>query len=264
MLASELKLAVYLDEAGDDLDSACSALKTHNLNYAVLRRVWTRHICDATDDECQTVRKTLTNSGISPVAISTDTGKVPVGMLARINNNRLFDLAQYFSVSQIKFAIGIKPAPAELTPIHDWMNTVTDGCLKRNITPLFEVSDESAVHTAPDVAALLAKHRRWKLLYDPVQLILKQNQDPFVRYWALLKQFVGAIDVRDFKIGRGYKPVGFGDAKIGLTLKDAITSSFKGWYYLEPGLGRRHGDAVTRQGTFNLAVAALNVLLSSV
>ncbi len=125
---------------------------------------------------------------------------------------------------------------------------------------LYEVCDTSAIRDTASVAKLLANNRRWKLLYDPTSLIMKQNQDPFMRYWTLLKNFTGAIDLRDFKIGYGIKPVGYGDAKIKLTIDDCISIGYKGWFFLEPSLGRRHGSAVTKAETFALAYQALENL----
>lgn len=111
---------------------------------------------------------------------------------------------------------------------------------------------------------MLTKHRRWKLLYDPAQLLMHQNQDPFTRYWTLLKNFIEAVDIRDYKMGYGNRPAGFGDGRLNLTLKDAIATGFKGWYYLEPSLGRRYGNAVSRSQTLHMAIEALDMLLSPI
>jgi hypothetical protein len=120
-----------------------------------------------------------------------------------------------------------------------------------------------AHHTQPaQVATLLSRFRRWRLLYDPVQLIIRQNQDPFLRYWTLLKSFTAAIDIRDFKIGYGFKPAGFGDAKISQTIQDVLKSDYKGWCFLEPSLGRRFGSATSKAETFKMALEALGVLMT--
>ena len=94
------------------------------------------------------------------------------------------------------------------------MDNIKHIAISYNVVPLLEVTSDSYYSSSSDVAVLLSKHLKWRLLYDPVQLIMKRAQDPFVRFWTLLKNRVAAIDVRDHKIGRGFKPVGFGDSKI--------------------------------------------------
>jgi len=259
----KLKLAVYLDEAGDDIVSACAALKDLDIHYAVLRNAWVGHISDVDDRVYQQIRSELIRNNISIVAIISDIGKVPVNQLATIDNakiTRIFNIASYFGVSHIRFHIGTQ-STENVGAIYKWMQLITDKCLETNIVPLLEITGESSIISPIEIAPLLSKFKRWKLLYDPVQLILRQNQDPFVRYWALLKSFVGAIDIRDYKIGYGFKPVDFGDAKIGLTLRDAINSHFDGWYYLEPSLGRKHGNATSKRDTLRMALEALEKTL---
>lgn len=266
MPTKDLKFAAYLDEAGEDAASSCAVLKAHDIHYAALRHVWAGNICDVDDATCQQVRSLLTKNDISVVAIMSDVGKVPVNQLASIppaKLARVFNIASYFGASHIRFHIGTKSSEPIGNAVNSWMQLITDKCLEANVTPLFELTGESCVFHPTEVAAVMMKFRRWKLLYDPVQLILRQNQDPFTRYWTLLKNLAGAIDVRDYKVGHGFKPVGFGDARIGLTLKDAIATGFQGWYYLEPSLGRRHGGAVSKGETFHMAMEALDVLLSS-
>jgi hypothetical protein len=176
--------------------------------------------------------------------------------------NRVFDVAAYFQAASVRIFAGTRTKEGADEPIRDWMQMITERCLASNLMPLYETTAESHLSQPAEVATLLSRYRRWRLLYDPVQLILKQNQDPFSRYWTLLKGFAAAMDVRDFKIGHGFKPAGFGDARIAQTLQDALQSGFQGWYFLEPSLGRRFGSAMTKRDTFKLALEALDVLVA--
>ncbi len=259
-----LKLAAYIDEAGDDLNSACASFVQHNIHYAVLRNVWAGNICEASDSICQRLKETLNKNNISPIAIISDLGKIEISQLPKISKekiDRVFNIASYFKVSYVRICVGMSSKTQQGTSsvIGDWIQTITDKCLDGSLVPLLEITPESYLYQPVDIVSMLAKHRRWKLLYDPVQLIIRQNQDPFAKYWTLLKNYCAAIDVRDFKIGHGYKPAGFGDAKIQLTLSDA-QKDFNGWYFLEPSLGRRFGNVLTKQGTFKLAIEALETL----
>lgn len=142
------------------------------------------------------------------------------------------------------------------------MQKITDRCMSSSVTPVLEITNETLIDGPVGIAQLLANHRRWKLLYDPAQFVTHQKQEPFSRYWTLLKSFVAAVDVRDYKVGIGFKPAGFGDSQIALTIKDIISTKHPSWLFLEPSLGRKHGSAVTRQDTFTMAMEALEIIVT--
>jgi hypothetical protein len=264
-ITDKLKLAAYLDEAGEDPISACSVLNKAGISYVVLRYAWSGNVCDVSDQACQRLKQALSDNNLSVVTVISDLGKVEPKLLSHIPQeqiDRVFNVVSYFKAGSVRVLTGTRTREPSDDSIRQWMQLITDRCLQANIVPLMEITEDAAIFQASDVAQWLAKFRRWRLLYDPVQLIIRQNQDPFLRYWTLLKSFAAAIDLRDFKIGHGYKPPGFGDAKVKLTLDDTIKSNFKGWYFIEPSLGRRFGGATTKQETFNMALEALEVLLA--
>lgn len=264
MAIDQIKLAVYLDEVDDDPAVACKNLAAKGLHYVVLRNAWKGNVCDATDASCQRLKKLLNDNNLSVVTIASDLGKADhLGAVPKSQVDRLFNLAAYFQAANIRVHLGNKlRSEPDKAAIKDWMTMITDRCLAATLTPLYEVGDDAAIRDPVAIAELFASFRRWKLLYDPVQLILRHKQDPFQRYWTLLKSFVAAVDLRDYKIGHGFKPVGFGDAKVRLTVAEGLSGQFRGWYYLEPSLGRKYASAVTRWETFQLAFEALENLVA--
>lgn len=257
------KLAAYLDEAGDEPAAACRTLVKHHIHYVVLRTAWTGEICNLTDQACKQLRQLLTEHNLSAITLITQLGNVDQDQLLRQPRehlDRAFNIASYFQAGFIGVHLGIHRKVPNDSVINSWAQLITERCLAANLTPLYEMTETAALREPALVAKFLQANRRWRLLYDPVQLIIRRNQDPFTRFWTLLKNQTAAIDIRDFKIGIGYKPVGFGDAKMALTLADL---AYKGWYYLEPALGRRYGPALTKAETFALAVDALeNILIN--
>ena len=251
------KIAAYLEEASDDPISSCDILKENGIHYAVLRHVWSDNICDVSDAGCGRLKKILDAKGVTPIALATRIGEVPADTLVTQNPDRAFNIAQYFKVQHIRFQIGLKTTKHAYTEIDEWLARIAKLSILYNVVPIFEVTNDSYAVKPTELVSILTKHKRWKLLYDPVQFILKQNQDPFVRYWTLLKQFVAAIDIRDMKIGRGFKPPGFGDSKILQTVDDAMNSGYRGWFFFEPSLGKKHGVALTKGDTFKLAFQVL-------
>lgn len=267
MPLDKLKLAAYLDEAGEDPASACRTLAEHKFNYVVLRHAWGGNICDVNDKTCAALRKCLTEHRLSVVALVSDLGKVDTAQLNRTpaeKIDRLFNLAAYFQAGMVRVHAGTRTKNTDEGAVSAWMQTITDRCLSSSVVPLYEIVDESVVREPAEVAKALSTFRRWRLLYDPVQLIIKQNQNPFSRYWTLLRSFTAAVDLRDFKIGHGYKPAGFGDARMRLTVEEGLKGNYKGWYFFEPSLGRRFGSAVTKADTFKLALEALENIAASV
>lgn len=266
MPLENIKLAAYLDEAEDDPILACKVIASHKLNYVVLRTAWGHNICQANDQACGKLKKSLQDNNLSVVAIASDLGYTSHEKLLETPTDkidRLFNLAAYFQVGMVRIGCGTGKRTNAKSAIVDWCKLISAKCLHANLVPLFEISDDSTIRNPVELAELFSTNRRWKFWYDPAQLITKQNLDPFTKYWTLLKSVAGAIDVRDYKIGYGYKAAGYGDAKIDLTIKDGISGLYKGWYFLEPSLGRRHGQANGKSETFALAVSALENMLSS-
>lgn len=264
MVRDGLKLAAYLDEAGEEPVSGCKTLAANNIHYLVLRHCWTGNVCGISDAGHQKLASIIRDQDLTVICIASELGKIEANQLSRISDdqiNRVLDICSYYRAPMVRIYIGNKNSNTTNNDIENWMGRVEELCLTANVTPLLEVTAESHLHKAPDVAKLLSTYKHWKLIYDPVQFILRQNQDPFVRYWTLLKSRVGAIDIRDVKIGRGFKPPGFGDAKIDLTIKDSLDSNYKGWFFMEPSLGRRHAHARTKKDTFQFALESLDVIL---
>ncbi len=258
-METNLKLAVYLDEAGTEPGAACKALNEHNINYVVIRYGWgDKNICEVPDHGCEQLRSLLESHNLATVAIASDLGNTQTSQLAQIplaSIKRAFSLVTYFKAAFIRVYAGT--GLGTIADIDAWMSTITEQCISANCVPLLEVTPESLLMQPTDLAALLHKHRRWKLLYDPVQFILKRNQNPHLKYWTLLKNYTSAIDVRDFKVGRGFKPPGYGDSRILETVQDALASRYTGWFFVEPSLGRRYGNATTKSDTLKLSLETL-------
>jgi hypothetical protein len=258
-MIEDLKVAAYLEDAGEDPASACKAIKEAGINYAVIRHVWTSNIKDLSDNGCVKLRGILSDSGITPIAIISSISDIPATDLPSIDEkiiDRTFNLVKYFNVPLLGLTCGQQTSVNADNQINDWLTRIANKSTSFNITSLVETTTKGQISTAAEFAVLLAKHSRIKLLYDPAQLIIRQNIDPFVKYWTLLKRYVGAIDVRDYKIGRGFKPVGFGDTNIARTVTDAMNSTYKGWFFFEPSLGRKHGTAQTKSDVFKMAFTA--------
>lgn len=248
----DLKLAAYLDEISDDPETACKLLSGYGISYVALRHIWSNSISKITDLGHKRLLKILASNNISTILIASELGKN--SDIEHDDLDKLINICKYYNAPYLRLFIrdNIK---------YDNLARIADTCYFQNVIPLIEQSPDSHICKPTDVAQALT--HRCKLLYDPAVLIAKQNVDPFTKYWSLLKNNIAAIDIRDVKIGRGYKPPGFGDAKLDITIDDAITSNYNGWFIMEPSLGRRYGTAVTKAETFQYAIDGLDRILKS-
>lgn len=259
-----IKLAAYLDEAGDDPASSCSVLIKNDIRYVALRQLWANNITNLSDDACQQTLKLLKDHELTPILLASDVGMMlPASQLIRAEQqlNRLLDLAQYFKSQYVRVGVGLQEKNSDAA-VKQWMQHVQEKSIVAGITPVLELTHGSSLFGTVELVTMLARFRRWKLLYDPAQLIIKQVMDPFVKYWPLIKQSVVALDIHDFKIGHGHKPAGYGDARIKQTINDAASFLPECWYFLEPGLGRKYGSALTKSDVFKLALDAMVALES--
>lgn len=258
-MLDQFKTAVYLDELHDDAIKASDLLKDQAIRYAVLRNVWgPTNICNATNDACKALRDRLDVNQQTTIAICSNLGVKPIEDLHKTPDDDIhhaLHIAAYFKSPYVR--IGVGTGKYNHDAVSAWMDRITGKCIDYNVAPIYEPTNESALIEPIDIISHLKQYKRWKLQYDPAQLILKKRFDPFVKYWMPLNKYVLAIDVRDFKMGQGFKPPGLGDAMIINTIKSAAANSYNGWLFLEPSLGRRYASAVSKVETFKLAMTAL-------
>lgn len=261
-MLDKLKLGAYLDELHDDPIIASASLLKHGIRHVAIRNVWGGlNVCDSVDSACKQLRDGLQSNDQVPILIASTLGKAPVKMLSKITDayiDRILHIATYFKAPYIR--VGVGTGEISLPEIDAWMDRITRKCLTLNLVPLYEPSDDTALYHPAEIATQLNKFKKWKLLYDPSQLIRRKKMNPYIKYWVLLQKYVAAIDIHDYKIGVGSKPAGFGDSKIVDTLQDAIGNNYQGWAFLEPGLGRRYASAVSKADTFALAVEAIQLI----
>jgi hypothetical protein len=235
-----------------------------------LRHVWTDNICNISDVGHQRLSKIIAKNDVTVIMIASELGKVDVQKLPNISNSDIDDVinvAKYYNARYVRIFAGINVSRATTTNhdyadvVETWMNRVAEKCVANDLIPVLEITSGAYDYKASDIAQLLTNSPAWRLLYDPVSIIMKHNIDPFTRYWILLKQYTVGIDIRDIKIGKGFKPPGFGDSRIDMTIRDALDCDYRGWFFLEPTLGRRHNQSVTKSDTFRFAVEGLNMIL---
>lgn len=241
------RLAVYLDEAGDDPATACATLARLGVSQVCLRQIWTGNVCNASDQALEKLKELLSKHALTVVMIASDLNRYDT------DPDRPFLLARYFAAPLVRVWGGQDGD-------FSWMERVGRLAVQTNVTPLLEPHPEQLPFSTVDLARVLQLYPQWRLLYDPVQLVLGGHREPFQKYWTLLKSKIAALDIRDMAWPPQPRVPGGGICEVRRTLQDALNIGYKGWYLLEPGLGRRFGQTLGRDNTFAVAFDALKAL----
>lgn len=247
------RLTVYSDEIHDDPAQALAlATNKYGLKTVCLRRAWTSSVATLNDVAANQLKSLL--RGLKPLLISSDLG-LDISTVGDPEFERPFLMANYFGAKYLRVHVGGRHQ-ATLRP--GWIRAVGDRAVKAGITPLFEYNPEYGNMTATEIHEMLSIHPRWKVLYDPTQFVVRKNVNPFTSYWPTLYDKVAVIDLRDYKIGEGFKPVGMGDCSVLETVRDANVRGYTGSFAVEPGLGRKFGSTLGREAVFQLAYQQIN------
>ena len=247
MLLDDVKFAAYLDEAGDDLASASSILRSSNINYAILRDTWISDINGFNDNKCKTARTILDDNDISVISIACN----------KISDiNRVSDIANYFKSYYIRI---IKPN--NITNIDKWLHELDIVGKERDLQLLLEPN--ITFGSKLDDLLLCSKYSNVRVLFDPVELLLKHNHNFIDGLFDPLINYISAVDIRDYKHGFGFKNIGFGSAQI-KSIVSKLGRDFNGWYFMEPNLGRRYGSIIGRSEIFKSAVESFKSVLQEI
>lgn len=264
IMFDDLRVAAYLNEAGDSLPESVATFADCGLHYTVLGNMWLGNIADVNDGVCANIRSALNSVNVSTIALNTNVGNVPVMDLAKIAKpdvERVFNRCRFFNSQFVKFGSGFSTSllgSAGDYAVEYWWDLLSALASDYDVVPLIEITNSGYSSDCVTLIKLLEKYKSIKLLYNPSALILDRNVDPFLKYWVLLSKFVALVNLRDFKVGVGFKPVGFGDAKLKAVVSDSLNSGGSHWFCLQPNLGSRFGSLSGRSSVFKSSVKALD------
>jgi sugar phosphate isomerase/epimerase len=260
-----VKLAAYTDEIFDDPDKAGELLVSKGIINVCLRRAWCRDISTMPDNALSILNDILIKRNLQPVLLHTDIGCVePLKLLSEETKiTRAFQICKFLKCKALRVGLGIAAKDAKEQPdiVQKWLSIISALSISYDVALLFEPELNSYYSHPASIAVVLNKHRRINLLFDPAMLVLRSKTNPFVKFWSLLKSRVSFIDIHDFKSRDSARPAGVGDAQLDAIVSDALASDFKGWFCIEPGLGKRYGDATTKDKTFLRALEAFESLV---
>lgn len=246
------KLSAYSDEISDDPVAACELARTYGLQTVCLRKAWSQPVVELSPEALRLLKGSL--GGLRVLLLTSELG---LDSLEPSDEqfNKPFLVANYFGARFLKIHVGNIPDPERLK---NWMERVANRALSASLVPVLEYQIDSGYWSPQELLKVVEPFRRWRLLYDPAQFIIRRNLNPFEQYWQPLKKHIALVELRDFQIGVGFRPAGHGDSKLAETIRDANLNSLPIYYILEHGLGRNYGKAVGRTAVFKLAYDCMN------
>jgi hypothetical protein len=261
-----IKLAAYMDEVCDDPDKSGELLTSKNITNVCLRRAWCRDISSMPDNAIGILGGILTKYKLSPILLHTDIGCVEPEKLSSEEPKliRAMQICKFLKCKTICIGFGASSVKPSGEYVQQWLAIASRLSINYDMIPLLEPNTNCYYDKPASLAIVLNKFKRVSLLFDPALFVIRSKTNPFIKFWSLLKSRVSFIDVHDFKSGDSAKPAGFGDAQLDILVADAIVSNFSGWFCLEPGLGRRYGEATTKEETFLRAFDAWEALLQRI
>lgn len=263
MSAKDLKLSVYLDEVGPDPEKACPIIVNNNITSVVLRNFYgTNNICDCTSDVQKYIKSVLKLHNLAVIAVYSKLGNCPYSDLKNISEEEIqscFSVAQYFGAKYLIVGIGSGISP-QTRACDDWCARLSHASIRNNIKILVEIGYDSHIRETSMILDALSRHKRLKLLYDPSLLITKHKCNPYDKYWKYLFPIIGAVDIRDFQVGRGPRPLGMGDAKLKDTMSDLNNSQNDIQIFLEPNLDCKYSMTPDRDLALSVVIQQLNLI----
>lgn len=242
-MIEELKIATFMAEADEKISSAIKIIKDTNIDNIVF-----------TNTGEYTLQEYITLMKASEIGV--------VGMDIK-SEQSAFNYEYYKDL-----ALALNPKFA----IYNWDGTdidqvfldrFIDCSIQGNFTPMLCMNNIKNTLKPRDkqLDKILNISRRLHLCLDPVEIVLRYNIDIYDEYFKKYYNKIGALVVRDYKIGVGNRPVGYGSIRWREIF--GHLDKYNGWLIFKPSLGTRYNNLVNRGDIFKASYSAFVELVET-
>jgi sugar phosphate isomerase/epimerase len=268
------KISAFADEIGQDLSEQIETLKSNDVGYIELRRVWGKNVMELTDDELMRVAREAEENGIGFSAVGSPIGKFSLDddFSKEIESlKRAIDIAYTLQCPYIRMFSYFIPEgddPAKhRTQCIDQVGQLAAICKPAGVKCALE--NEKGIYSdtgerfldildAVDSPALVGA-------FDPANFV-QCGQRPYEDCWVKVKHHVEYFHIKDAVRGSGEIALaGQGDGDIPRILGEAFEEGFDNFLTLEPHLqvaADSYGE--TGPALFKTATDALKSILSDI
>ena len=242
-------LTGFADEIGPDLDEQLDTLASEGIKHLELRGVWRKGVLDLTDEELGRIADALTRRGMRVSAIGSPIGKIKVSdpfepHLERFR--RALFCARTLGAPFIRlFSFYVPPGEAERhrNEVIHRIRALAAEAEGSGVTLVHE-NEKHIYGDIParclDLVEAVGKPH-FRLAWDPANFV-QCGVRPFTEGYESLRPYVAYVHVKDARLATGEVTVaGAGDGEVRPTLRALADSGFRGFFSLEPHLGRTPG-----------------------
>ncbi len=276
MTEASFILSAFGDEISADLSEQLATLNTLHVRYLDLRGAWGKNVLHMDDSDLAQVAALCTSQAIKIGCLGSPIGKSPITEPAAYelsNLQRMFKVGDVVGCRNIRI-FSFYPPDTSTNDHYDQfvgesigrLQALSELAAKEGFTLLLEnekgiVTDTLArsetVIKAVDNASL-------RFLWDSANFIQVGEARVVERGWPLLKDFIGAVHIKDAVLADGHVvAAGEGDGQLPLLLSLLKEEGFQGFLTLEPHLKvAGHSTGFTGPELMAYAVKALRQVMA--
>jgi 3-dehydroshikimate dehydratase len=246
-----IRLSAFADEISPDLHEQINVLISENIHFLDLRSVWNINVLDLTDQQIDTIKKTLDSHNIGVAAIGSPIGKVPIDFpfdehIQRFE--RAITLAQFFQTPFIRIFSFYPPASSASNTSSADPSTWRDEVLRRlramtaraqvtNIILLHENEKDIYGDTIARCVDLLQScdNAHLQAVFDPANFI-QCRQTPYPDAYETLHPWLRYMHVKDARADGSVVAAGEGEARWPELLQRLRDDGYDRFFSLEPHL----------------------------
>lgn len=268
------KLSGFGDEISQDFEEQLKVLKDEGIEYLELRSAFGKNVVNLTDEDANTIKRSLDRYGIKISAIASPIGKVRAkedieGQKEKLNN--AIKLAHFFNTPYIRI---FSFYPEERMSIEELREISINRLLE--LVKIAEGKDVILLHEnekhiygdIPERCLDILKNinsPNLRAVFDPSNFI-QCGVKPFREAYPILEEYIEYIHVKDAHFSDGKEvPAGEGDGEIKEILKAIKEKRREFFLSLEPHLAHSgQFQGFTGPELFKRASQALKKIISEI
>jgi sugar phosphate isomerase/epimerase len=239
-------LSGFIDEISKDFSEQCEVAAGLGLRYVEVRSAWGTNILDLDNGQLRTVRETLAEHGLSVSSIGSPIGKISIDDEFGPHLERMrhaIEVADILGAPYIRLFSFFIPAGTDpdsrREEVLSRMSAFAEVVARSDVILLHENEKEiygDIPRRCLDIVTSVSS-RKLQLAWDPANFV-QVGVRPFAEGYALLRPYVGYIQIKDALLADGSVVVaGAGDGEVVETIRALRSDGFDGFFSLEPHLG---------------------------
>ena len=238
-------LSGFADEISPDLDEQCRVLEKLGIGHIEFRSAWDVNVLDLSDDQLETVRRTLEHRNLRTSSVGSPIGKIAIGddfdeHLRRFD--RALHVASVLRAPYIRLFSFFLPEGDDPAVHRDEvlrrMTALADRARGHDVVLLHE-NEKHIYGDTPDRCLDIVESvgsPQLRIAWDAANFV-QCGVRPHTEGFAMLRPHLEYVQIKDALLDTGgVVPAGEGDGEVRETLRALHEDGFDGFFSLEPHL----------------------------